>query len=182
MSGAPNTTALAALLRSHPEECAAVVAYLAAGGAEAWTAEQLAWHTKVHQGVDRFIVALAINGIVTATIDGCTAPCIEDRAAIARMGAAAWLAARVGPPASTNPLNLGAIRLCALASEALAIGAAHVAMVAVETPFPRDAFEYRLRLTVVEQVSEGLPVAALDVDAEVAAVWGAGAPTKGEQR
>lgn len=179
-----DTTPLAALLVSHPEECAAVVAVLATCprplGLEV---------SDIKTEVKRYGVPtdepLIRDILVAGRTDGALmdnswgqwrVPASADRYAIARLGALPWLRSRCGPPASTNPLNLGTIRLCALASEGARRGAIFVAAWAVKVPFPTTRDQYRDRLTQVARLHEGLPVAPLDVEAEVTAAWGSGTP------
>lgn len=99
---APNLQPLAALLASHPEECAAVLALLVSEGSTEgtgpWSSESIAIEVDVPLFLARSIVmVLCAVGIVQERGDGCTAPLKTDRRAIARMGAAAWLAQRVAP-------------------------------------------------------------------------------------
>ena len=92
----PNLQPLAALLASHPEECAEVVALLATGGPAAWHWSHIADHARFENLRD-ILAALTAADIVTAmSHDRWVPPERVDRVAIARMGAAAWLAARCG--------------------------------------------------------------------------------------
>ena len=92
-----NTQPLAALLASHPEECAAVVALLATGGSGAWHFSHIAKHVQ-SDNLRGILLALASAAIVTGLAhDRWVPPGNADRYAIARMGAAAWLVARVAP-------------------------------------------------------------------------------------
>lgn len=167
---------LPALLASHPEECADLLALLVARYP----------HRGIPQRDANAVQLLILDALCAAGValqEGSVYlldVSAEEHRAIARHGALAWLRARVGPATSTNPLNLGAIRLCALAAEGARIGAIHIASYAVATPFPRNAAEYRSRILDVSRLSEGLPMEALDIEAEVAAVWGpAPSPAKG---
>lgn len=104
---APNPTALAALLRSHPEECAAVVAVLTVSGNEPATAQNVCFYLRhqintdpIHAVIVAILSAMHAAEIVTrATREGVFIDSFRlvaaDRYAIARMGAAAWLAARL---------------------------------------------------------------------------------------
>ena len=94
---ATDTQPLAALLASHPEECAAVVALLATGGSGAWHFSHIAKHVQ-SDNLRGILLALASAAIVTGLAhDRWVPPGNADRYAIARMGAAAWLVARVAP-------------------------------------------------------------------------------------
>jgi len=104
----PNTHPLAALLSQHPEECAAVVAALCARGE--------AQHGVNDRTPTALVIAIWPDGDIEEQVDlarsilvalddaGATSHAgtmyrefaERDRYAIARMGAAAWLAARCG--------------------------------------------------------------------------------------
>ena len=99
---APNLQPLVALLASHPEECAAVVAMLASEGSTEHSGPWSYFGLAEASGQSGNITAEIGHALVDAGIvegrgaQGCTAPRRADRYAIARMGAAAWLAARCG--------------------------------------------------------------------------------------
>lgn len=170
-----NTTALAALLASHPDECAAVVALLATGGSGAWHFSHIAKHVQ-SDNLRGILLALASVSIVTGLAhDRWVPPGNADRYSIARMGAAAWLRERC-PPAPPSPSfdeceQASRDRLCdihamavhykhptARAIRSILIGAANSA------PVGRDKY----RRLLVRIGAYGVP---LDVDAEVAKVW-----------
>ncbi len=106
---APDQGPLAALLASHPEECAAVVAVLVVSGNEPATAQNVCFYLRhqvntdpIHAVVVAILSAMHAAEIVTrATREGVFIDSFRlvaaDRYAIARMGATAWLAARVAP-------------------------------------------------------------------------------------
>lgn len=98
-----NTTALADLLRSHPEECAAVAIVFAimdyqSGGIDAAYARDEVRRFNPSMPLDRvreILTAMVENGVLLFNQWGEHRMARDDRAAIARMGAAAWLRERV---------------------------------------------------------------------------------------
>lgn len=107
MADKPNPQPLAALLASHPEECAAVVAVLTSdndpcqGKPTDEVAKDVTHYepgagatTESAQGI---LDALCAAGLAEMDASGDYAIECHRRYAIARMGAAAWLAARVTP-------------------------------------------------------------------------------------
>jgi hypothetical protein len=103
-----DTAPLAALLASHPEECAAVVAVLCVSGDDPATAQNVCFYLR-HQ-VKRELSYEVVSGLLVA-MQGAEVVTVSrregdpktyfvlvaaDRYSIARMGAAAWLRARCG--------------------------------------------------------------------------------------
>jgi len=107
----PNLQPLAALLASHPEECAAVLCAIVMHGRDMVTPDDIASDLCVysrgphvsHDLIVRIGVALGIARIVKVSVEGVGEIEAVHRMAIARMGAAAWLRARCGvAPAMTR--------------------------------------------------------------------------------
>lgn len=99
---APSTQPLAALLASHPEECAAVCAEVQSAGDRGilpWSVLSLVHPDDkglAHEALTRAILAAAtMAGIMFVGIRGESVMYLEHRRAIARQGAAAWLRGRV---------------------------------------------------------------------------------------
>jgi hypothetical protein len=168
----PNAAPLAALLASHPAEVA---------DALAWLVERShvrgVWHSAAEeQGLTASFDALC--GAEIALRGGSFYWLAEhiDGRAIARMGAAAWLAQRC-PPAPSSPSfddreQASRDRLCDI--HAMAVHYKHPTARAIRSiligagngvPVGRDKY----RGLLVRIGAYGVP---LDVDAEVAAVWG----------
>ena len=101
----PNPQPLAALLASHPEECAAVAIVFAimdyqSGGIEVAEARDEVRRfnpTMPLERVREILAAMAVADVLVFNPWKEYRMVRDDRAAIARMGAAAWLAARVAP-------------------------------------------------------------------------------------
>jgi len=101
----PNLQPLAALLASHPEECAAVLCAIVMHGRDMLTPDDIASDLCVydrgphvsHDLIVRIGVALGVACIVKVSVEGVGEIDAATRMAIARMGAAAWLAQRVAP-------------------------------------------------------------------------------------
>jgi len=100
---APQAQPLAALLASHPSEVEAVLCALTMHGRDMLTPLDIASEISCYGRrepipnamIVRISVVLGIAGIVKVSVEGCGHIEGGDRYAIARMGAAAWLAARV---------------------------------------------------------------------------------------
>ena len=100
----PNLQPLAALLASHPEECAEVLCAIVMHGRDMVTPDDISSDLCVysrgphvsHDLIVRIGVALGIARIVKVSVEGVGEIEAVHRMAIARMGAAAWLAARCG--------------------------------------------------------------------------------------
>lgn len=169
---------LAALLASHPEECAAVVATLAMAGGDG-----IDW-TRIHKLIaanEPALAGLNVEGVLealkVADLLWIDEPLVgmrmEHRYAIARVGAAVWLRARVGAPA---PLTYGQriahsfARLHDIAAAALrALDLAGAIAIAKVVDKAWTGNERGYRDALMDLVALGW---TLDIEAEVAAVWG----------
>jgi hypothetical protein len=178
-----DTAPLAALLASHPEECAVVMAVLAAaewncpGGISVSRIREL---TNTQDDGERMLSILrAVVAAGLAQVNTWCEYCVGSESVavgIARMGAAAWLAQRC-PPAPSSPSfddreQASRDRLCDI--HAMAVHYKHPTARAIRSiligagngvPVGRDKY----RGLLVRIGAYGVP---LDVDAEVAAVWG----------
>lgn len=180
-----DTAPLAALLASHPSEVA---------DALAWLVERShargAWHSAAEeQGLTASFDALCSAEI--ALRGGSFYWLAEhiDGRAIARMGAAAWLRARLPRSDSHRFFDLSNARLHEIAADAMRSAVdedarknAYRVRAQADSAVPQSASEYRRVLDSI--VARGWPI---DVEAEVAAVGGRETETgaqapKGEQR
>lgn len=195
----PQTQPLAALLSQHPEECAAVLSALCVEGFDGLPADDIVDALRETGG------PLLTSGQTMAILGALETAGIakevgrrdwkvesgRDRYAIARQGAAAWLRERCPRTDKHRFYDLSNARLHEIAAHAMRSAVseqdrvnAYRVRAQTDSAVPSWADEYRRILEAL--VERGV---ALDVDAEVAAVWGgretetsAGAPAKGEQR
>lgn len=191
-------TSLTALLASHPEECAAVLAVLCVSGNEPATAQNICFYLRhqinaepIYDLTLRILSAMLAVEIVTRTTRA-GAPKEEfvlvtaDRYAIALQGALPWLRARLSPPRTDRERELlSSARLFAIAAEVWATGSERQRNDVhwfVREALPGSAQRYRDAITDIVAMGGWRG----DVETEVAAVWGrgtvdvSGAGTKGD--
>lgn len=167
----PDTQPLAALLASHPEECAAVLAVLCVTADDPASVQNIMFYLRhqtdvkpVYDVIAPIMSAMGEAGLVTVSEGNYFVLVAADRYAIARQGAAAWLRARVGAPATAAQRERAMlVRLHELTAVEARDGR-HFEWRIHTDRLTRD--DYRALIADVCRQQE------LDIEAEVAAVWG----------